>query len=168
MGAAQSSQAPQEQVITPQEPSTSVQFSPSLISRLSSPHEPTNPHANTDEVVRRRLAAESAHLRSQEAEILKSISAALEKENLDKEKPGMSSEVLGKDIEEIREKVERIRERKTKEGVAVKSARESVEKCYLTNPNKPLDCWKEVEAFKTEVSKLEQASSPPVIPFAAY
>lgn len=26
------------------------------------------------------------------------------------------------------------------------------------NAEKPLDCWKEVEAFKTEVAKLEQVS----------
>ncbi|OCF38167.1 hypothetical protein I317_01465 [Kwoniella heveanensis CBS 569] len=157
MGAAQSSQNVQEQVISAPEPSTSVQFSPSLISRLSSPHEETSPHASADEVVRRRLAAESAHLRSQEAEILSSISAALEKENLDKEKPGMSSEVLGRDIEEVREKVERLKERRAREGEGVKAAREGVEKCYLNNPDKPLDCWKQVEAFKSEVAKLEQA-----------
>ncbi|WVQ84307.1 hypothetical protein IAT38_006459 [Cryptococcus sp. DSM 104549] len=157
MGAAQSSQNAHEQVVTAPEPSTSVQFSPTLISRLSSPHEPAPASSSTDEVVRRRLAAESAHLRAQEAEILKSISAALEKENLDKEKPGMSSEVLGRDIEEIKEKVERMKEKRTKEGEAVRAARESVEKCYLSNSDRPLDCWKEVESFKAEVAKLEQA-----------
>ncbi|OWZ35969.1 hypothetical protein C361_05289 [Cryptococcus neoformans Tu259-1] len=157
MGAAQSSQPAQDQLIQPQEPNTSVQFSPALISRLASPHEPTAPTSNTDDVVRRRLAAESAHLRAQEADILKSISAALEKENLDREKPGMSSEVLGRDIDEIREKVERMKEKRNKEGEGVKRARQGVEHCYLANGDKPLDCWKEVEAFKAEVAKLEQA-----------
>ncbi|WRT70296.1 uncharacterized protein IL334_007294 [Kwoniella shivajii] len=157
MGAAQSSQNVQEQVITPSEPGTSVQFSPSLISRLSSPSEPSSKNASADDIVRRRLAAESAHLRSQEAEILSSISAALEKENLDKEKPGMSSEVLGRDIEEVREKVERLKERRLRENQGVKKAREQVESCYLNNPDKPLDCWKQVESFKIEVAKLEQA-----------
>ncbi|KIR98410.1 hypothetical protein L804_03981 [Cryptococcus deuterogattii 2001/935-1] len=157
MGAAQSSQPAQDQLIQAQEPATSVQFSPALISRLSSPHEPVAPSSNTDDIVRRRLAAESAHLRSQEAEILHSISAALEKENLDREKPGMSSQVLGRDIEEIREKVERMKEKKNNESEGVKLARQSVEQCYLANEDKPLDCWKQVEAFKTEVAKLEQA-----------
>ncbi|WVQ90889.1 hypothetical protein IAS59_004675 [Cryptococcus gattii] len=157
MGAAQSSQPAQDQLIRPQEPSTSVQFSPALISRLSSPHEPAPPTSSTDDIVRRRLAAESAHLRSQEAEILHSISAALEKENLDRERPGMSSHVLGRDIDEIREKVERMREKKNNESEGVRLARQGVEQCYLTHGDKPLDCWKQVEAFKAEVAKLEQA-----------
>ncbi|KAK4687928.1 MICOS complex subunit MIC19, partial [Tremellales sp. Uapishka_1] len=158
MGAAQSSQPATEQVISAPEPSTSVQFSPSLLDRLSSPSTPSKPSSSNDDIIRKRLAAESAHLRSEEAAILSSISAALEKENLDKEKPGMSSEVLGRDIEEVREKVERMtRARKEKEGEGVRSSKSSVVKCYLDNPSTPLDCWKEVETFKAEVSKLEQA-----------
>ncbi|KIR24538.1 hypothetical protein CNBG_10070 [Cryptococcus deuterogattii R265] len=69
----------------------------------------------------------------------------------------MSSQVLGRDIEEIREKVERMKEKKNNESEGVKLARQSVEQCYLANEDKPLDCWKQVEAFKTEVAKLEQA-----------
>jgi len=112
----------------------SCQFSPSLVSRLSSPApdaESTKPTTSTDEIVRRRLAAEAEHIRAQEAEILNKISAALEKENLDKEKPGMSSEVLGRDIEEVREKVERMKkERESKEGEGVRRARQGVVECY--------------------------------------
>lgn len=148
MGATQSSQSPAEQVISAPGPSTSVQvsppsylhnlpsdvsqFSPSLISRLSSPPDKPNTSNTPDDIVRRRLAAESAHLRSQEAEILSSISAALEKENLDREKPGMSSEVLGRDIEEVREKVERMGSgRREKESEGVRRAKEGVVRCYL-------------------------------------
>jgi altered-inheritance-of-mitochondria protein 13 len=81
--------------------------------------------------VRRRLAAESAHIRQQEKEILSKISAALEKENMDKEKPGMSSEVLGRDIEEVREKVQKMaKERGEKEGAGVRKAKEGVISCY--------------------------------------
>lgn len=113
----------------------SPQFSPSLVSRLSSPAPDADagkkPASSTDEIVRRRLAAEAEHIRAQEAEILNKISAALEKENLDKEKPGMSSEVLGRDIEEVREKVERMKkERESKEGEGVRRARQGVVECY--------------------------------------
>ena len=109
------------------------QFSPSLIDRLSSPPSPADSQKSspTDEIIRRRLAAESAQIRSQEAEILSSISAALEKENLDREKPGMSSEVLGRDIEEIKGKIERMkRDRDEKEGEGIRKAKESIVKCY--------------------------------------
>lgn len=154
MGANQSAEAaPREQVISapPQDQSTSVQvclstsraksvktngqFSPTLINRLSNPSsksksDDSKPQSN-DEIIRRRLAAESEHLRTQEAEILRDISSALEKENLDKEKPGMSSEVLGRDIEEIREKIERMKsDRLGQVGKGVQSAQEGVRKCY--------------------------------------
>ncbi|EIW72243.1 hypothetical protein TREMEDRAFT_70657 [Tremella mesenterica DSM 1558] len=156
MGASQSAPTTQEHVVSP-EPSTSVQFSPSLISRLSNPPSDTSSN-NPEDVVRRRLAAESAHIRQQEAEILQSINAALEKENLDREKPGMSSEVLGRDIEEVREKVERMKKEKAaREGEGVRSARESVRRCYLENIDHPLDCQRQVDAFKEEVRKLELA-----------
>jgi altered-inheritance-of-mitochondria protein 13 len=106
-----------------------------LIDRLSSPKSSSSkssdaPSSN-DDIVRRRLAAESAHLRTQETEILQAISSALEKENLDKEKPGMSSEVLGRDIEEVREKIERIkRDRMGDVGKGVEGAQANVRKCY--------------------------------------
>ena len=106
-----------------------------MINRLSNPSsksksDDSKPQSN-DEIIRKRLAAESEHLRTQEAEILKDISSALEKENLDKEKPGMSSEVLGRDIEEIREKIERMKkDRMGQVGKGVQSAQEGVRKCY--------------------------------------
>lgn len=82
--------------------------------------------------MRQKLANESAALRQKEAEILGSITAALEKENLDREKPGMSSDALGRDIEEVREKVQRmVEDKKNKETEDVRRAREGVVKCYL-------------------------------------
>jgi len=111
-----------------------LQFSPTLINRLANPSSKSDDKSkpsSTDEIVRRRLAAESEHLRTQEAEILRDISSALEKENLDKEKPGMSSEVLGRDIEEVREKIERMKsDRLGQVGKGVQSAQEGVRKCY--------------------------------------
>lgn len=85
----------------------------------------------TDDLVRARLAQESAQLRQKEAEILSSISSALEKENLDREKPGMSSEVLGHDIEAVREKVERmVADKKNLETPELAAARQGVVLCY--------------------------------------
>lgn len=153
MGANQSAEAPKEQVISAPDQSTSVQvsprlrtapgnhvadsqFSPTLIDRLSHPSSKSASKSNdtpssNDDIIRRRLAAESAHLRTQETEILQAISSALEKENLDKEKPGMSSEVLGRDIEEVREKIERIkRDRLGDVGKGVEGAQANVIKCY--------------------------------------
>lgn len=70
-------------------------------------------------------------MRAKEAEILGSISAALEKENLDKEKPGMSSDVLGRDIDEVREKIQRlVDDKKSKKTAELAAAQENVVKCY--------------------------------------
>ncbi|EJT49469.1 hypothetical protein A1Q1_01373 [Trichosporon asahii var. asahii CBS 2479] len=149
MGASQSSQASQKPDHVVSAPAgTSVE-------QPSSGKKPQT----TDELVRQKLASESANLRQQEAEILSSISSALEKENLDREKPGMSSEALGRDIEEVREKVERItNDRKNRENPDLAKAKDAVVVCYTNNPTTPLDCWREVDAFKAEVNKLEAVS----------
>lgn len=92
---------------------------------------PRGAATTTDDLVRARLAQESAALRQKEAEILSSISSALEKENLDREKPGMSSEVLGNDIEAVREKVQRmVQDKKNMETPELTAAREGVVLCY--------------------------------------
>lgn len=137
MGAAQSTPNEREHVVeAPAESSgsTSVFFSPSLIDQLS--HPPSDPNAkpiakSNDDAILRRLNAESAHIRQEEEKILSSISAALEKENMEKEKPGMSSDVLGKDIEQVREKVERlVKQRSEREGQDVREAKQGVVQCY--------------------------------------
>ncbi len=39
---------------------------------------------------------------------------------------------------------------------AVEKAKEEVVSCLRTNDRRPLDCWREVEAFKREVGRLER------------
>jgi altered-inheritance-of-mitochondria protein 13 len=39
----------------------------------------------------------------------------------------------------------------------VEKAKEELVSCLRTNDRRPLDCWQEVENFKTEVGKLEKA-----------
>lgn len=38
----------------------------------------------------------------------------------------------------------------------VERAKGDVVKCLRTNDRRPLDCWREVEAFKREVGRLEK------------
>ncbi|KAJ9111356.1 hypothetical protein QFC19_001124 [Naganishia cerealis] len=158
-------QKPAEQVIRPQEPSTSVQFAPSLISQLSSSAASSSdePIARThhDSAIMARLQAETERLRHEEAEIMAKISSALEKENLNKEKPGMSSELLSRDMEEVKEKLEKLGKKRKEvfeeegEKAEVRKQRDAVVQCYLKNQDRPLDCWKEVEHFKKSVGNLE-------------
>ena len=39
----------------------------------------------------------------------------------------------------------------------VEKAKNELVGCLRTNDRRPLDCWEEVEKFKSEVARLEQA-----------
>ena len=39
----------------------------------------------------------------------------------------------------------------------VEKTKENLVQCLRTNDRRPLDCWQEVEQFKREVGRLEQA-----------
>lgn len=70
----------------------------------------------------------------------------------------LSRESVQGEIEALKEKLGR---RRVKEEVVgdkgVKKAREEVVSCLRINDRRPLDCWKEVEAFRREVGRLEGA-----------
>jgi MICOS complex subunit MIC19 len=62
-----------------------------------------------------------------------------------------------KEIEALKKK---LAQRKVREEVVgdskVEKAKEELVNCLRVNDRRPLDCWKEVEAFKTEVGRLEK------------
>lgn len=62
------------------------------------------------------------------------------------------------EIENLKDKLQK---RQLKEDVVkdegVNRAREQVVQCLRVNDRRPLDCWKEVEAFRREVGRLEGA-----------
>lgn len=67
----------------------------------------------------------------------------------------------GKVVEEIERLKGMLGRRRLREDVVgdegVGKARERVVKCLRVNDRRPLDCWKEVEAFRREVGRLEEA-----------
>ena len=88
-----------------------------------------------------------------------------------------SSASLREDVEEVRRRVEKFQKRREELGVQdAESARDEVVKCYRCvlcalsrgngvlngllvcrdHPKRPLDCWREVEEFRKQVSALEQ------------
>jgi MICOS complex subunit MIC19 len=135
--------------------------------------------------VRQRIAAELAALHAQEEEVKRAMREALEKENLGREKALSEHAValhfgsrcladvlltgdeatgsrgtlsLSEDIEAVKTRVERYAQRRAlaaESGSAVEDSRKAVVQCYKLNPERPLDCWKEVEQFRVEVAKLE-------------
>ncbi|KAI4192705.1 MAG: hypothetical protein LQ346_004197 [Caloplaca aetnensis] len=69
----------------------------------------------------------------------------------------LSRQSVQKEIDMLKEKLKR---RKIKEEVvkdnAVEKAKGEVVNCLRLNDRRPLDCWREVEAFKEEVGRLEK------------
>ncbi len=69
----------------------------------------------------------------------------------------MSRQSVQKEIEMLKDKLKR---RRIKEEVvkdkAVEKAKGEVVNCLRLNDRRPLDCWREVEAFKEEVGRLEK------------
>lgn len=57
---------------------------------------------------------------------------------------------------DLRQKLDS-RKKVEKASPEVEKAKENLVKCLRTNDRRPLDCWQEVETFKAEVGKLEQA-----------
>lgn len=57
---------------------------------------------------------------------------------------------------DLRQKLES-RKKVDKVSPEVEKAKEKVVQCLRVNDRRPLDCWQEVEEFKKEVGRLEQA-----------
>ena len=70
----------------------------------------------------------------------------------------LSRASVQKEIETLKEKLGK---RKVKEDVlgdkGVNTAKNDMVRCLRVNDRRPLDCWKEVEAFRREVGRLEGA-----------
>lgn len=64
---------------------------------------------------------------------------------------------MQKEIDELKK---RLQARKIKEDISgdkdVKKVKEEVTMCLRVKDRRPLDCWREVEAFKREVGRLEK------------
>lgn len=91
--------------------------------------------------------------------MLKEIESKLEKENLNKssgkDSLPLSALTLEKDLEAVSAKVKRLNERKDIQK-SVEESQKALVACFNTNADKPLDCYKEVETFKSRVAGLEK------------
>lgn len=62
---------------------------------------------------------------------------------------------MSKEVEQLKQKLE-ARKKVREIPASVEAARGEVVRCLRENDRRPLDCWKEVEAFKDEVRRLEK------------
>ncbi|KAL2161211.1 hypothetical protein VTH06DRAFT_8431 [Thermothelomyces fergusii] len=116
--------------------------------------------------IQERVAAELKRLREQEAESLRAAQqklsaepAAADQEQGGEQPPrqlgGPSRHEVAKAIQDLRAKLEE-RQKVRQLPETLESAKNDVVRCLRENDRRPLDCWREVEAFKEEVRKLEK------------
>lgn len=67
----------------------------------------------------------------------------------------MSHALVQREIEGLRRKLEERKKLEQPDG-GVEEAKLKVVECLRVNDRRPLDCWREVEAFKKEVGRLEK------------
>jgi altered-inheritance-of-mitochondria protein 13 len=63
-------------------------------------------------------------------------------------------DAVQKDVQELKAKLER-RRKLVEVDEGVDRAKSEVVRCLRENDRRPLDCWREVEAFRKEVRRLE-------------
>lgn len=107
--------------------------------------------------IQTRVAAELARLQEREAAALKEardkVSEAAEAA---KGAGDASRHAVSKEVEALRARLEGRRRTVREVPASVEKARGDVVRCLRENDRRPLDCYKEVEAFKEEVRKLEK------------
>ncbi|GKT96335.1 DUF1690 domain-containing protein [Colletotrichum tofieldiae] len=109
----------------------------------------------TELQIQARVAEELKRLQAKESEALKLAHEKIAAEDKPAPEGQRSHESVAKEIEALRAKLaERKKVRDLPEGV--ETARSNVVRCLRENDRRPLDCWKEVEAFKEEVKRLEK------------
>lgn len=109
--------------------------------------------------IQARVAGELQRLQEKEAETLKSvfekISEAANEEK--KSDDGNSRHKVSKEVEALRSRLEARQKARREIPPSVEQARADVVRCLRENDRRPLDCWREVEAFREEVRKLERS-----------
>lgn len=104
--------------------------------------------------IQTRVSNELRKLHDEESRRLASLLAKVADETAPESTP-TSRHKASKEIEELEKKLQtRKLVKEVPEGVEV--ARSEVVRCLRENDRRPLDCWKEVQAFKEEVRRLEK------------
>ncbi|EXJ81173.1 hypothetical protein A1O3_07463 [Capronia epimyces CBS 606.96] len=108
------------------------------------------------EETRKKIAEAEEHGSSASSDSLLQIPDLLSSESgEEKQRKAQSSQKVQQEIEKLKQTLgqRKVLKELSKE---VESARQDVVNCLRLNDRKPLDCWKEVEAFKREVRKMEE------------
>ncbi|KZF20946.1 DUF1690-domain-containing protein [Xylona heveae TC161] len=147
-----------------------VRFSQNLIDSLQNSAETDSTRAKALELhIQARVAEELERLQTRESQMLQELSEKVSSAEQSKPAAEISEAAqsagdklrdLGRDSvqKEIAELRQRLEGRRKLEDLDkdVEHAKEDVVKCLRINDRRPLDCYKEVSTFKTQVARLEK------------
>ncbi|KAH8661881.1 hypothetical protein BX600DRAFT_465007 [Xylariales sp. PMI_506] len=136
-----------------------VGISQDVVESLQGSTETDRSRAQTLELaVQARVAEELKKLEQQEtAALVAAQKKASELLDADAEKntSGNSRQAVSKEVEALRTRLDK-RKQLRELPATVEKARSEVVQCLIANDRRPLNCYKEVEAFKEEVRRLEK------------
>ncbi|CAK7232423.1 hypothetical protein SBRCBS47491_008263 [Sporothrix bragantina] len=133
-------------------------FSQDMVDQLQSSPETDITRAQTVELhVQARVAEELRRLQAEKFAQLKGLEQAIDDETKATAPDSTTTTAsVSKEIAGLRTRLEE-RQREVSKPLpeAVETARSAVVRCLRENDRRPLDCYREVAAFKEEVRKLE-------------
>ncbi|PWW72362.1 hypothetical protein C7212DRAFT_336626 [Tuber magnatum] len=106
--------------------------------------------------IQSRVENELQRLQSRESQILVDLESKLSESDKNGDTKGSGREQVQAEIDALKKRLEHM-PRMVKIDDEVERARGEVVKCLRWNDRTPLDCYKEVEAFKNQTRRLEKA-----------
>ncbi|VBB73540.1 Putative protein of unknown function [Podospora comata] len=137
----------------------SASLSAELVQHLQSSPETDASRLQAIELeIQARVAAELKRLRDQESEALRAAQAKLAESTDDKtaDDNSKTSYTVSKEVQALQKKLEERKRIRSQLPESLENARSGVVRCLRENDRRPLDCWREVEAFKEEVRRVEK------------
>ncbi|KAF3055253.1 MICOS complex subunit mic19 [Daldinia childiae] len=139
--------------------SSPIGISHDVVETLQSSSETDTTRAQTLELaVQARVASELKKLEAQETAALKAAQdkiAELADSGASEDDKQLNRQAVSKEVEALRARLDKRKQLRPLPDT-VEQARGNVVRCLLENDRRPLDCWREVEAFKEEVRRLEK------------
>ncbi|KAI0130100.1 hypothetical protein BJ170DRAFT_681570 [Xylariales sp. AK1849] len=137
-----------------------VGVSHDIVESLQGSTETDTSRAQTLELaVQARVSEELKKLQRKESAALaaaqKKASEITKDPSSDSQAKENSQQAVSKEVEALRARLDK-RKQLRELPESVERARSEVVQCLIGNDRRPLNCWKEVEAFKEEVRKLEK------------
>ncbi|KAH7037499.1 uncharacterized protein B0I36DRAFT_314191 [Microdochium trichocladiopsis] len=137
-----------------------VGVSQDVVDSLQTNRESDISRAQTLELaVQARVAEELRKLQDKENAALKAAQQKAAEISEQEEKAAQSQnnrQAVSKEVETLRSRLEK-RKQVKELPESVERTRSELVSCLMENDRRPLNCWKEVEAFKEEVRRLEKS-----------